>query len=164
MARIQLAQVLAGPVVGGVVVHIDFLPHPPGQEGHSVAVPRDGGGDCHFAVFIFPVFLRYFRIRSAVIHLPVNHGLRGVVHLELLVKEPIQGTDGNAFTGGGHRVGAEEGLLLAVGVGQGKFIVFPNDTNGGVNAVAGFYDFVGQLRAVAVPNHVRAPLLGQTQC
>ena len=163
MPGVQLAQVLAGPVVGGVVVHVDFFPDTPRQEGHGVAVPGHGGGNRHFAVFVLPVFLRHFLVRRPVVHLPEGQGVRAVVQLELLVEKALQRMDRDAIARSHHGIGAQKGLLLGVGVRIGEGVVLPDDADGGVNAVPRLHDLVRQLGAVAVADHVRAPLFRQLQ-
>ena len=60
-------------------------------------------------------------------------------------------------------IGAQEGLLLRVGVGRGKRVVLADDANGGIDAVPRLHDFIGQVGAVAVADHVRAPFFRKLQ-
>ena len=91
MPGIQLAQMLAGPVVGGVVVHIDLFPHPPRQEGHRIPVEGFAVVDLYCAAGVFPLVGAQQAVARPVPHLPVLHGFGGIVQFELLCKIPFQG-------------------------------------------------------------------------
>ena len=163
MPGIQLPQMLAGPGVGGVVVHVDLFPDAPGQEGHGILVPGRRAGDGNLAVGIGPLPAGYLRAAGAVVDLIVGQRVGAVVEDELLVKVAVHQADGQRVALGGHRIGDEEGLLLGVGMGLGKLVMLTNDADGGINAVACVGNLAGELGAVAVADHVRAPLLRQLQ-
>ena len=163
MPGIQLAQMLAGPGVGGVVIHVDLFPDAPGQEGHGVLMPGRGAGDGDLAISIGPLPAGHLRIAGAVIHLIIGQGVGAIVELELLVEVAVHQADGEGVALGGHRIGDEEGLLLGVGMGLGKLVMLADDADGGINAVARVGNLTGELGAVAVADHVRAPLLRQLQ-
>ena len=94
MAWIQLPQVFAGPVVGGVVVHVDLFPDAPAQGGGRIAMVWGAARDGNFAVGIAPALSGNGLPGRAVPHLPVGYRLRAVVQLELLVKIARQRVDG----------------------------------------------------------------------
>ena len=163
MPGIQLPQMLAGPGIGGVVVHVDLFPDAPGQEGHGILVPGLRAGDGDLAVSVAPLLAGHLRAAGAVVHLVVSQRVGAVVEDELLVKVAVHQSDGQRVALGSHRVGDEEGLLLGVGMGRGELVVLADDADGGINAVARIGDLAGELGAVAVADHVRAPLLRQLQ-
>ena len=163
MAGIQLAEMLGGPVVGGVVVHIDLFPDPPDEERGSVAVIRNAAGDGNDAVFVPPGIGREQAVFRPVPDLPEGNGFRAVVQLKLFLKIAFQRADLQRAGGGCDRIGGEETLLLGIGMLAGEFIMLPDDTEGGIDSVSGGSDFRRKLRAVAVPDHICAPFFGHLQ-
>ena len=163
MPGIELPQMLAGPVVGGVVVHVDLFPDAPAQERDRIAMPRSAAAHGDPAVPVFPTAARDLGIRRAVPHLPVGQGFGRVVQLELLPEIPVQGGDNQGLALRERGLGAEEALLLGIGVLKGEGVVLPNDADGGIDAVARFQDLRGQLGSVAVAYHVGSPFFGQLQ-
>ena len=164
MAGVELTQMLAGPGVGGMVVHVDLFPDAPAQEGYRVRMPGGAAGDGHLAVRIDPFIRRDKGIARAVVHLPVFEGFRRIIELELLGEVAVHRPDDEGLPLGHHRIGAQEGLLLRIGMRRGKVIVLADDADGGIDAVARLHDLRGQLGAVAVTDHIRAPFLRQLQC
>ena len=146
-----------------MVVHVDLLPDAPGQEGHGILVPGRRAGDGDLAVGIGPLPAGHLRAAGAVVDLIVGQRVGAIVEDELLVEVAVHQTDGEGVALGGHRVGDEEGLLLGVGMGRGELVVLADDADGGINAVARVGDLARELGAVAVADHVRAPLLRQLQ-
>ena len=163
MAGVQLAQMLAGPMVGGVVVHVDLFPDAPDQEGRRIAMIGHAAAQGDFALRPLPLIPRHQGVGRPVPHLPVGQGVGAVVQLELLIKVSVQRSDlqriGNSRLG----IGGQEGLLLGVGMRLGKGVVLPDDADGGVDAVARLHDPGRQLGAVGIADHVRAPFFRHFQ-
>ena len=157
MPRIQLPQVLALPVVGGMVVHVDLFPDAPCQEGHGIPVVGRASPDGDRPLPQAPVLPGHLPPRRPVPDLPVPQGLLRIVQLELLLKIALQGPDLGLPAPGNNLPGKQEGLLLRLGMLQREFVVFPDDADGGIDAVSRLRDLGAQLCAVAVPDHVRAP-------
>ena len=67
------------------------------------------------------------------------------------------------FGGGDDRIRGEERLLLCIRMGAGKLIVFPDNTDRGIDPVSGFRDLRRQLRSVGITDHIRAPLFCHLQ-
>ena len=163
MPRIQLPQVLAGPVVRGVVVHVDLFPDAPAQEGDRVAVPFFAARHRHGFSVPLPLFPRHRAVRRPVIDLPVFHGVRTVVDGELFLKIALQRLNPHGIPFRHRRVGAEERLLLRVGMGLRELVVLADDADRGVNPVAGCRNFGRELGAVAVADDVGAPFFRKFQ-
>ena len=117
----------------------------------------------HRTLRVRPAVPRHLVVRSAVVHLPEGQGVGAVVELELLVKIAIHGMNHQRVPLGHHRRGAKEGLLLRVGMLRGKGVVLADNADGGVNAIAGFHNFIRQAGAVAVADHIRAPFFRKLQ-
>ena len=163
MPGIQLAQVFTLPVVGCVVVHVDLFPDPPRQEGDGISVVQGAVVHRHPAVRIFPFFIRENPVFRPVPDLPVCHRFRRIIDFELLVKIPVQRVDDQCFRQSCLRFGKQEGLLLCIRMGAGKLIVFPDNTDRGIDPVSGFRDLRRQLRSVGITDHIRAPLFCHLQ-
>ena len=163
MPRIQLPQVLAGPVVRGVVVHVDLFPDAPAQEGDRIAVPFFAARHRNGFPVPLPLFPRHRAVRRPVIDLPVFHGVRTVVNVELFLKIALQRLDPDSIPLRDRRVGAEKCLLLRVGMGLRELVVLADDADRGVNPVSGCRNFRRELGAVAVADDVGAPFFRQLQ-
>ena len=124
-------------------------------------MPRGAAGEGDLAVRILPMVTGQLGIGGAVVYLPVGHGIGGIVQLELLGEEARHGVDEQRIAGGHHRLGAQEGLLLAVRMLRREGVVLPDDADGGIDAVTSLNDLIGQLGAVAVADHVRTPFFRQ---
>ena len=126
-------------------------------------MPRRAARHRHLAVRVAPLRLRNLGIGSAVVHLIIAQRVGGIVQLELLGEVAVHQRNGHALPGRKHRLGHQEGLLLAVGMLRRKVVVLTDHADGRIDAVARVHDLIRKLRAVRVADHVGAPLLRQLQ-
>ena len=124
-------------------------------------MPRRAAVDGDFAAGIAPARPGNRLTGGAIPDLPVFQRLGAVVQLELRLEVARQRVDGHPLPLRQHGVGDQEGLLLCVRVGLGKGVVLPYDADRGIDAIPRRHDSGRQLRAVAVADHVRAPLFRQ---
>ena len=154
---IELAQVLGGPAVGRMVVHVDFFPDAPAQEGNGIAMIRRALPDRHFSVPEGPVFPRNLFSLRPVPYLPPGQGIGRIVQLKLLIKISVQWRNLQLLRFSDHRVGGKKRLLLRIGMLAGKGIMLPDDTDCRVDPVPRFRDLRRKLCPVAVADHIRSP-------
>ena len=112
-ARINRQQVLTGPAVGNMVVHVDLFPGAPCQKADRVSMEQHWTchSHCTCGSIPLPCVRRQQLVGRAVPNLPVTQGFGAVIDLELLIKEPRHRLNGQRLFGSNDRLCAQKGLL-----------------------------------------------------
>ncbi|MNC55230.1 hypothetical protein D3C75_1047510 [compost metagenome] len=129
-------------------------------------MPRRNPGQHHIPRFtvVIPLLTRKLLTRRTVNNLPVFERFLGVVHSELVSKEILHNIDGQVILYRYLRIGDQKGLLQLVRILRRPFIMVTDDTDCGIDAVPRVDNFIRQLGAVTVTDHIRTPAISQLQC
>ena len=125
---------------------------------------RDAAQDhTSFLFVIVPVGIVDLNVGCSVVHFPIFQAFCTVVDPELLRKKTVHQSDRYSIILCHPRRRTQKSLLQFVLVLLCPGIMISDNTDGGVDAVAGMGDLIGKHGAVTVTDHICAPFFRHFQ-